>query len=93
MFLSQPENRLCVMCLAEDKHNVVVARVADHIIPHKGDPYLFWFGALQGLCRQHHNRSKQQLEVKGYTDDIGADGYPLDKKHPFWTGTLSRKSS
>ena len=73
----------CAMCLEEDENNVVSARVADHVIPHRGDLHLFWFGKLQSLCTRHHNASKQQLETKGYTDNIGNDGFPLDPMHPF----------
>ena len=72
---------LCKMCL---DHSVVVpATVADHVVPHRGDEQLFWYGELQSLCKTHHNASKQQLETKGYTDDIGTDGFPFDPKHPF----------
>jgi 5-methylcytosine-specific restriction protein A len=70
---------LCRMCLAQGV--VEAASVADHIIPHRGDEKLFWFGELQSLCTPHHNRSKQQLETRGYHSDIGIDGWPLDPGH------------
>src|SRR4030095_13318577 len=54
---------LCKMCM--DNGVVAVARVADHIIPHRGDLKLF-NGPLQSLCKYHHNVSKQQIEVRGY---------------------------
>jgi 5-methylcytosine-specific restriction enzyme A len=72
---------LCAMCL---QSNIIKeANVADHIVPHHGDPQLFWFGALQSLCWAHHNSSKKQIENKGYINDIGADGFPVDAEHPF----------
>jgi 5-methylcytosine-specific restriction enzyme A len=72
---------LCAMCL---EHSVVMAaEVADHIEPHHGNAQLFWYGPLQSLCTHHHNASKQQLETKGFVDDIGTDGFPVDPNHPF----------
>lgn len=74
------EHPLCAMCLR--RGHVVAAEVADHIEPHRGDPQKFWFGELQSLCMQDHNRNKQQIETRGYVSDIGSDGWPLDPKHP-----------
>ena len=71
---------VCVMCDA--KGLIAPAEVADHVIPHKGDYRLFWFGALQSLCTDCHNRDKQQIETRGYTTDVGADGWPTDPRHP-----------
>jgi len=71
---------LCAMCLA--KALVVPAEVADHVIPHRGDPKLFWFGKLQSLCANHHNSAKKEMETRGYASDIGIDGYPIDPMHP-----------
>jgi len=71
----------CVMCL--DEGIVTAAQAVDHIVPHKGDYQLFWFGRLQSLCFAHHNSSKKQLEHKGYVNDIGLDGFPIDANHPF----------
>jgi 5-methylcytosine-specific restriction enzyme A len=72
---------LCKMCL--DAGIVTRATIADHVIPHRGNYKLFWFGDLQSLCSPCHSSSKKQIENKGYVDDIGADGYPLDARHPF----------
>jgi 5-methylcytosine-specific restriction enzyme A len=73
-------NPLCVMCLARGL--VVACEVADHVVPHKGDFQLFWSGELQSLCRRCHSGEKQQLEHRGYTRAIGADGWPSDTRHP-----------
>jgi 5-methylcytosine-specific restriction enzyme A len=83
------EQPLCCMCLA--KGIVNAASVADHIIPHKGDYQLFWFGKLQSLCPQHHSGAKRQLEQRGYVFDIGADGWPTDSKHPVHQHALKLK--
>jgi hypothetical protein len=47
------EHPLCVACKAEGL--TVVATVADHIEPHKGNRGKFECGALQSLCRRHSN--------------------------------------
>ena len=45
---------LCVMCEEEGKY--VKATVVDHIIPHRGDPELFWDQSnWQPLCKHHHD--------------------------------------
>jgi hypothetical protein len=41
-----------------------------------------WFGELQSLCKFHHDSAKQQEEKMGYRSDIGADGWPMDPRHP-----------
>lgn len=47
-------NPLCVECRMEGK--VVVARVVDHIQPHKGNLDLFFdVHNLQSLCKSHHD--------------------------------------
>lgn len=47
-------NPLCVKCEAEG--TVEPATVVDHIIPHKGDPGLFWDKKnWQALCKPHHD--------------------------------------
>jgi hypothetical protein len=73
---------MCRMCRA--KGLIVLASVADHIDKHEGDQIKFWFGELQSLCTECHNRSKQQIEVRGFVSDIGVDGFPTDPKHPFY---------
>lgn len=40
----------------------VPASIADHIIPHKCDPELFWQGKLQSLCNDCHASVKRRLE-------------------------------
>ena len=72
---------LCAICLREGK--LSPAQIADHVQPHRGDSVAFWRGALQSLCVQCHNASKQREELRGYDTAIGADGLPLDPRHPF----------
>ena len=32
---------------------------------------------------QCHNVTKKQEEIRGYSKEIGIDGYPVDLQHPF----------
>ena len=75
------EHPLCVMC--EARGRVEPATVVDHIIAHQGDLKLFWDRKnWQGLCDHDHNSRKQQLERRGYSTEVGADGWPTDPAHP-----------
>lgn len=72
---------LCVMCAKMGRDTP--ATVADHVVPHNGDPELFWYGELQSLCASCHSASKQTQEVHGYSQAAGVDGMPLDSGHPW----------
>jgi 5-methylcytosine-specific restriction protein A len=69
---------LCCMCQEEGR--VTLATVADHIIPHKGDPELF-HGPLQSLCASHHSGDKQRFEKTGQVRGGDAEGFPVDPNH------------
>lgn len=71
---------LCEICLAD--HRITSATLADHIIPHRGDMHLFWTGKLQSLCGHCHSSIKAKREQRGFSDEIGVDGWPLDPNHP-----------
>jgi 5-methylcytosine-specific restriction protein A len=71
----------CAMCL--DERVFTVATVADHIEPHRFDPVKFWDGALQSLCKRHHDRDKQLLEAGTPLLGVDADGWPVAKRSPF----------
>lgn len=53
---------LCRFC--EARGLFVAATVADHVVPHRGDPVLFE-GPLQSLCAGCHSARKQMLEQPG----------------------------
>jgi 5-methylcytosine-specific restriction enzyme A len=74
---------LCRMCASEGR--ITAASVVDHIIPHRGDINSFWLGELQSLCTFHHNSTKKIIEQRGYDPAIGADGWPLDPRHPCYS--------
>lgn len=45
---------LCVKCLEEGRY--VNATVVYHIVPHRGDPGLFWDRSnWRALCKRHHD--------------------------------------
>lgn len=71
-------NQLCVMCSRTGL--VEPARVVDHIVPHKGDPALFWdHNNWQSLCFRHHNSDKKIIERGGKPrPQIDADGWPVE---------------
>ena len=71
---------LCEQCEREGR--LTPATVADHVTPHKGDYMQFRLGRLQSLCARCHSSTKAIIETRGYDPAIGADGMPLDPRHP-----------
>lgn len=71
---------LCKMCL--ERGVVTAATVADHVVPHRGDWNLFRLGELQSLCAPCHNSFKKFIEARGYSFEVGDDGWPTDPDHP-----------
>jgi hypothetical protein len=71
---------LCRECRKRGK--VTPATVADHVEPHHGDWNSFRLGKLQSLCATCHNSLKRTVELRGYDPMIGADGLPVDQRHP-----------
>jgi 5-methylcytosine-specific restriction endonuclease McrA len=83
------QHPLCAHCAS--KGLVVVAVIADHVRPHKGNWNEFWMGKLQSLCSRCHESGKKYEEHRGYQNDIGADGWPVDPRHPTYQGTKGRQ--
>jgi 5-methylcytosine-specific restriction enzyme A len=77
----------CAMCLAMGK--AVPATIVDHIIPHKGNSNAFRTGALQSLCKDHHDSAKRIDDLRSFSSQIGVDGWPVDPDHPVY-GTKRR---
>jgi 5-methylcytosine-specific restriction protein A len=67
------------MCLQE--HRVTAAYAADHVIPHKGNAELFYYGEIQSLCKLHHDSAKQSIEQRGYHMRCDINGKPIDPNH------------
>ena len=58
-------------------------RVVDHIVPHRGDKSVFLDRSnWQTLCPDHHDITKQREERRGYSNQKGPDGWPIDHHHP-----------
>ena len=73
---------LCERC--EKAGRVTAATVVNHRKPHKGDWSLFADpDNLESACEPHQNADIQQEEAKGFSLDVGADGFPTDPRHPF----------
>lgn len=66
---------LCEMCLLSEE--ITAANTADHIRPHRGDPVLFWEGALQSLCAPCHSQLKQREELGQVVIRHDANGWPI----------------
>lgn len=71
---------LCEWC--EAKGLIVVATVAHHSEPHKGDLAKFYGVPLVSLCAPCHDTDAQSIERTGYSKAIGSDGWPTDPRHP-----------
>lgn len=75
------QHPLCKLC--EQLHGLIVpASVVDHVVPHRGDRELFENGELQSLCVKCHDSVKRTIEQRGYSLDIGVNGWPVDHRHP-----------
>lgn len=78
-FLGQ--HALCVCHLANGR--VEVAKVVDHIVPHKGDTGLFWdSGNWQALCDDCHRRIKARIEDQFLKGEATAAELKLDRAMP-----------
>jgi 5-methylcytosine-specific restriction enzyme A len=76
---------LCKYC--ELQGRVTAATIVDHIVPHKGDETLFFDESnWQALCKLCHDQVKKAEEHGRLVLGTGADGVPLDPKHP-WNAT------
>ena len=57
------EHPLCVRCMRKNPPRYVKATVVDHIIPHRGDPTLFWDESnWQPLCKKCHDQKTRNEE-------------------------------
>lgn len=71
---------LCEWCLPK---RVTAATVCHHNDPkQKLNKATFFLGPFTSLCKDCHDGKAQQIEVRGYSTEIGADGWPVDAQHP-----------
>ncbi|PZU87336.1 MAG: HNH endonuclease [Chelatococcus sp.] len=71
----------CSRCAQQGRQ--VKATIANHLVPHRGNARLFWEGALESVCKPHHDSAIQSEERRGFRVGSDADGRPLDPKHPW----------
>lgn len=90
------EEPLCRMCMARGLINDGSRKpdgsyqteprrrflVCDHVEPHRGDVDRFYGGPFQTLCPDDHDKRKQAEELRGFANDVGLDGWPIDPAHP-----------
>jgi hypothetical protein len=82
------ENPLCAMCSAEGRVEVAIA--SDHVVPHRNDPKLFWFGQLRELCSHHHGSLKQKLENGSRIIRVDVHGNVIDETEELRNKWMSR---
>jgi 5-methylcytosine-specific restriction endonuclease McrA len=74
---------LCARCLRMIPRKLTPATVVHHVKEHKGDLVLFFDPAnLESSCKPHHDGDAQSEERVGYSTQVGADGWPVDARHP-----------
>lgn len=74
------QHPLCRYC--QEDGRIEPATVVDHIIPHRGDPELFWDQSnWQAVCKAHHDSTIAREEARGVV--LGGDefGRPIDPNH------------
>lgn len=70
---------LCRMCPEGSKR---IATIADHVIPHRDDYALFWYGELQSLCKPCHDIKKQRAERREAKGGAEVAGRGPGDPHP-----------
>jgi len=82
--LTQLANQpLCETCLAGHPAKVEPATVVHHKRAHKGDWALFIDpDNHSSSCKRCHDVAGQFEDHHGFLPDVGADGWPIDPRHP-----------
>lgn len=79
------EEPLCRLCPPQSKR---LAQIADHVVPHRDDYGLFWFGELQSLCKPCHDGKKQRAERRAALNGGVKSSQPQDVKPAVKTGFI-----
>lgn len=74
------EHPLCANCRRRGR--VTPATVVHHLVPHRGDLHRFWSGPFEAACKACHDGPLREVEDRGYSGEVGLDGWPLDPRHP-----------
>lgn len=81
---------LCELCLKEGVTRLM--SIVDHHPPHNEDYQQFFTGPVRSLCKPHHDGQAQADEARGFSVEIGEDGWPSDPTHPQVTGATMPKN-
>jgi len=72
---------LCQRCARRGQ--TTAATVVNHKQPHKGSEALFYSAEnLESTCKPCHDGPIQRQERRGFSGEIGEDGWPVDPNHP-----------
>lgn len=73
---------LCWYC--DQVGEVTAADTVDHVIPHHGDPVLFFdVNNLRSTCKPCHDGVAARKDSIGYAPGVTTDGTPVDEAHPW----------
>lgn len=82
---------LCELCEKEGRPPTLMA-IVDHHPPHNEDWNQFFHGPVRSLCKPHHDGQAQADEARGFSVEVGDDGWPTDDQNPFNTGAVKPKN-
>lgn len=73
-------------CLCEKEGVTRLMSIVDHHPPHNEDYITFFTGSVRSLCKPHHDGLAQADEGRGFSLEVGDDGWPTDSRHPQVSG-------
>ena len=82
---------MCERCEREGR--TTAATLSHHLVPHNGDRYLFFYGALESLCFNCHLLEHGRAPMRDYETDVGSDGWPLDAAHPVYRTDAAKREA
>jgi 5-methylcytosine-specific restriction enzyme A len=71
---------LCQWCEREGR--ITPASLVHHVQQHHLDPVKFYDNDFVSLCSDCHDVEAQGIESRGYSVNVGSDGWPIDALHP-----------
>lgn len=85
LFVFQRDGYICQKTgrLLGGKRNAPDSPVAHHVVPHRGDRDLFLDARnVITVSKEWHDRTAQSEEARGFSTEVGSDGWPSDPRHP-----------
>src|SRR5262245_60724057 len=68
-----------------ERGHINAAAIADHIEPHKGNQQNSSSASFGRFVSYTTRVAKKREEARGYSTAIGADGWPVDPRHPVYS--------